>query len=406
MSAPSAPNSVLWNPALNQAKQIPTDHAAFLQSVQDTPEPGWLVYIQLLKSTVDQAKVELQTITDQHLAQVNELNLDLDATRKLYLDAQKKLDWYESHGTQSAKVQLSEKIADVSPFEGTRSDIDPFLTRLRLKLNGNADRYPTESSRVQYAVGRLAGKAEQLVQLHIDRDTGVIEFLSLKEFSDWIISEFEDPDKMRNAQVELQGLRQKNREFSTYYSEFAPLMLKTGFNDEGKTAALMNGISRELRAAMAVRDTPPTFAELVKDLHKVDGRLRANDAFNNRSGQSNSANTRNPSRLQQQQQRAAPSNPSRPASAPPVAPVTIALPPVEVMDTTAGAGRGPISPAERERRIRENLCTYCGARGHYRKNCPTKPTSRLRAIGWHDHDHDYEHCHNTPTVETPSEAGN
>ena len=291
----------------------------------------------------------LQTVQD----------LNLEAVRKLYLDAQKKLDWYESYRSPSAKVRLSEKIPDVTPFQGTRLDIDSFLTRLRLKLNGNADRYPTESSKVQYAVGRLAGRAEQLMQLHIDRDTGAIEFQTLREFTDWILSEFEDPDKMRNAQVEIQALRQRNRDFSTYYSEFAPLMLKTGFNDEGKTAALMNGISRELRAAMVIRDIPSTFTELIKDLRKVDERLRANDTFNSRTASSNFVKnspspqqqqpprplraamlTRNapstftdrtaPSnsvksfpRPQQQKQRcASPNDPSRPAV---VTPVTLAL---------------------------------------------------------------------------------
>ena len=240
---------------------------------------------------------------------VQDLNSDLEALRKLYLDAQKKLDWYKSHGTPP--VRLSEKIPDVAFFEGTRQDIDPFLTRLRLKFNGNADRYPTESSRVQYAVRRLAGKAEQLMQLHIDRDTGLIEFRTLKEFTDWIVSEFEDPDKMRSAQVVIQALRQGNRDFSTYYFEFASLMSKTGFNDAGKTAALMNGLSRELRTAMIIRDAPSSFTELVKDLHKVDGRLRANDIFNSRSISPTPANVQNS---------------SRPAA---VTPVTLALPSVK-----------------------------------------------------------------------------
>ena len=97
----------------------------------------------------------------------------------------------------------------------------------------------------------------------------------------------------------MQALRQKKRDFSTYYSEFAPLMLKTGFNDEGKTAALMNGISRELRAAMTIKNAPFIFTELVKNLHKVDRRLRANDAFNSRFTLSNSANARDSSRPQQ-----------------------------------------------------------------------------------------------------------
>ena len=203
MASPSLLNSVLWNPVLGKATPIPSDHAVFVQVVQNTPELDWFVYIQLFKNTVDQARIEITALTEQHALQINqmkEMNLNLKTTRKLYLDAQKMLEWFEIHGTIStAKIQLSKKIVDVTFFDGTRVDIDPFLIRLRLKLNDNADRFPTESARVQYAVSRLTDKAEQLAQLHIDRNTGTIEFLTLKKFSDWIISEFEDSDKMRNA---------------------------------------------------------------------------------------------------------------------------------------------------------------------------------------------------------------
>lgn len=287
-------------------------------------------------------------------------------------------------------MQFSEKLTDPLSFEGLRSDKDSFLIKLLLKLNSNADRFPSKASKVFYAVSRLIDKAEKAMQLRINRVTGIIEFQTLQEFSNWIISEFEDSDKMRNAQVELQALKQKNRDFSIFYSEFASLMINTGFNDEGKTATLLNGISKELRAVMTVRNILPTFPELVKDLHKVDGRLRTNEAFN-RSASATSSNARNLNRPQQQQQQRPQSNNPRPAVVPSV---TLALPPAEPMNTSAGAGRGPLTPAERERRIRGNLCTYCGGNGHYRKNCPNKPAPRLQVIEWHD----------TLVIETPSNA--
>jgi hypothetical protein len=40
------------------------------------------------------------------------------------------------------------------------------------------------------------------------------------------------------------------------------------------------------------------------------------------------------------------------------------------VDATTGAKK--ITPAEKQRRISNNLCLYCGNEGHYSKQCPNK----------------------------------
>ena len=115
-------------------------------------------------------------------------------------------------------------------FDETRSDINSFLIRLRLKLNDNANRYSIEFFKIQYAVGRLAGKAEQLIQLHIDRDTGIIKFQTLKKFT-----------------------------------------------DAKKRIVLINDFSGELRTVMIIRNASSIFINLVKNLQKINKRFPVND---------------------------------------------------------------------------------------------------------------------------------
>lgn len=42
-------------------------------------------------------------------------------------------------------------------------------------------------------------------------------------------------------------------------------------------------------------------------------------------------------------------------------------------------GRTHLSAEERERRIRNRLCLYCGQAGHLRAECPTRPPQGLTA---------------------------
>ena len=180
--------------------------------------------------------------------------------------------------------------------------------------------------------------------------------------------------------MKLQILKQKNRKFFTYYFEFASLMLKISFNDEEKTAALMNNINRKLRAAMTVKNTSFIFTELVKDLHKVDKRLRANEAFNNRFVQSNLDNSQNLFCLQQQQQRAAFNNSSRSAFVSLIAFVTLIFSSIKIMNINTKANKKFIFSTKRKRRIRENFCIYCDDKNHYRKNCSIRSSFHLRVI--------------------------
>ena len=58
---------------------------------------------------------------------------------------------------------------------------------------------------------------------------------------------FGDPDRAQNAQNKLFQLRQKNLDFSTYFSEFQRLALEGDMPESALTPLLFQGISRELQ---------------------------------------------------------------------------------------------------------------------------------------------------------------
>ena len=86
---------------------------------------------------------------------------------------------------------------------------------------------------------------------------------------------FRDPDRAQNAQNKLFQLRQRNHDFSTYFSEFQRLALEGDMPESALTPLLFQGISRELQD-MLLHNPPPSqeFSAYASHLQKLDNRYR------------------------------------------------------------------------------------------------------------------------------------
>ena len=125
----------------------------------------------------------------------------------------------------------------------------------------------------------------------------------------------------------------------------------------------MGGLSTELLNLLVHHDIPGQFDDLVKLLQGLDSRYRLNR-----------------SRIQGFQfsrPQSIPNRPYRPlprehypSTRPTYSPSPASsLPLGDPMDLGASI-RQKLSPGELSRRIRDNLCRYCGESGHFVKNCP------------------------------------
>ena len=83
-----------------------------------------------------------------------------------------------------------------------------------------------------------------------------------------------DPDKKATAQRELRSLRQANKEFHVYLSDFQRIAPDTNFDEEAMRSALLEGISDELKQLMVTQITPEDLDELVTLLQRLDTRQR------------------------------------------------------------------------------------------------------------------------------------
>ena len=71
---------------------------------------------------------------------------------------------------------------------------------------------------------------------------------------EYLTNIFGDADRQVTAQNNIDRLRQRNREFSVYYAEFAKDIEATGYNNAARKVALLRGLSDELENALVTVD--------------------------------------------------------------------------------------------------------------------------------------------------------
>jgi hypothetical protein len=121
-------------------------------------------------------------------------------------------------------------------------------------MKANADRFPTVTSRLTYVAGRLTGRAYELILPKIS--DGLPQFPDYPDVLAYLEKAFGDPNRVANARNDLFRLRQSNKDFSTFFSEFQRLALEGQMTEDSLPTLLEQAISRELRSMLLHHDPP------------------------------------------------------------------------------------------------------------------------------------------------------
>ena len=251
--------------------------------------------------------------------------MDLTGEMSAYIDRIERLDAdLTCECAISARLATRCKLEDIPAsvtFDGTRANLRPF----------NASKFPDIQHQLRYAFGFLKGDAYATIEPHLANDR--LNFATLEEFTQALQIAFGDPDEVRTAVLELESLRQSNKEFSRYYANFQRLMAIVRYDERAKKAALERGLNKELKGALTLQDAPEdeTFLQFVARTNRLDNRIRAH-----------AQELRNTS--------------------------TTPAPRTATMELNANQRH--LAPAERQRRIAQGLCKYCGGTGHFALECP------------------------------------
>jgi hypothetical protein len=229
------------------------------------------------------------------------------------------------------KVALPEK------FDGSASNYDTFVQSLDNFFALKSSVYSTDEIRVRTVGTLLTKSALSWFSTIVKTKSPLLSNYSA--FLEELQRLFSDPNLKENAQQKIRNLRQGSGSALVYASKFRTLAIDTGFNNDALMASFKNGLKEELKDIMAKSTEPPpkTLEELIAAATRLDNRIfeRKKETVDN--------------------------FPKRQYSTGIV--------------SSASPRFKKLSAAEKQYRIKNNLCLYCGGNGHSHSNCPKKKKS-------------------------------
>lgn len=253
--------------------------------------------------------------------------------------------------------------ANLSPpekFSGNAPNCRAFLVQCGLHFDLQPDAFPTERSRVAYIITHLTGRAEAWATAEWANNSPVCQSVEL--FSATLKKIFDHSTPGPEAARTILSLRQGSRPVVDYAIQFRTLAADCGWNPSSLLDAFHYGLSDAIKDQMVALDLPRDLDSLISLAIKIDLRLkeRERDRSTRRAsptrqwGEAHSIQGFSrwyPPRYQ-------PAADSHPASSTGEEPMQL--------------GRTRLSQEERQRRLQEGRCIYCGQKGHFLARCPVK----------------------------------
>jgi len=254
------------------------------------------------------------------------------------------------------------KVSAPEPFTGDRKKVKAFIIQVRLNLKFHASNFRTEDDKVLYAATFLRDGAFDWFEPYLTdymgnaptsrRPETIRIFGNLTAFEEKFKSVYGTVDEERAAERDLQRLRQVTS-VTKYTSEFQQLSSRLDWDDSALAARFYYGLKEIVKDEISRTDRPTTLAGLTDLAVKIDNRIYERQ-------------------MERGQQRKPVFHPNvgkhrNPGQAP-----RGSYPIAMELDATQEKRRPGLTKAQRDERMKKNLCLYCGKSGHRAKECKAK----------------------------------
>ncbi|KAI2648707.1 Transposon Tf2-6 polyprotein [Labeo rohita] len=210
-------------------------------------------------------------------------------------------------------ITASPRLAFPEKFDGTPTRCKGFLLQCTLFVNQQPHLYPTEEGKIAFVCSLLTGKALEWATAVWDLDRPAFpSFFAV--FLQQFKAVFQPSSESGEAGEQIYQLRQGRRTAAEYALDFRTLAAQSGWNDGPLKLHYRRRAFARISSVMRARKTSRSFT-----------------------------------------------------------PVSLPAPNALETPEPMQLGATKLSTEERERRLRGNLCLYCGLAGHIRANCPTRP---------------------------------
>ena len=246
-------------------------------------------------------------------------------------------------------------------YSGDLGTCKHFLHQCQLVFSQQPHTYVTSQAKIAFIMSLLTGQAAAWSLAVSSQQHELIN--DFRQFTDEMRRVFDHPVKGRQATSQLLDLQQGNSSVSEYAVNFRILAAESGWNDSALQAIFCKGLAGELKDELAVREECNSFNSLVDLAIRLDNRIR--ERVRERQGTG-------------RRRLISGTRPSSPDSIPGSPDTTHYAhePRTPPADEPMQLGRARLTPAERQRRMQNKLCLYCGQGGHFVSGCSELPKDR------------------------------
>uniref|UniRef100_A0A9J7XS29 CCHC-type domain-containing protein n=1 Tax=Cyprinus carpio carpio TaxID=630221 RepID=A0A9J7XS29_CYPCA len=247
--------------------------------------------------------------------------------------------------TSSPSVPSS-PMAKPAPFSGSAEECSGFLLQCSLVLEMQPHLYPTELSKVAFIISQLKGKALQWADSIWTQKNPVTQ--SYTSFVDHFREVFGKPTWDSSIGEKLYNLKQGKMSVNDYALQFRTLAATSGWNEQALLTTYRQGLDPRVWLHLAAYEDTIGLERFIQLSIRFATRMQS--CLEEHQGQPQHTISLC---------RPEPVNPPDPAHEP------------MLLDSNH------LTRSERQRRLTQNLCLYCGSPGHILSTCPIHPPRSL-----------------------------
>lgn len=259
-----------------------------------------------------------------------------------------------THAPREPKIALPDK------FNGDRKNFRGFMAQVEILFMSNALRYPTDDAKIGLIGSLMTGNALKWITPMLEKkEVYASTMASYAAFKKAFAEAFGETDAVTVAENQLERLRQGKYPASKYAMEFRRIASDLAWNDAALIRQFKKGLNEEIKDLLLHHDDPTSLEDMITLAIRCDNRL-----------------------FERQQERKSfgsyPRSSTQHVSATHNSKSTTDVVPMDI----SAVSRSPLTEEQKNYRRMNNLCAYCGAKGHFVKNCPqVKPRSTTENSG-------------------------
>jgi len=274
------------------------------------------------------------------------------------------------------------KVRAPDPFDGTEpKKLRAFLVQCQINFADRPAAFATDQAKVNFAMSHLKGIALDWFEPYYleapDPNIPPPAFLTdYNAFAHELRSNFGPADPIGTAESELEALVMKeNQKIAKYVVTFNRLATQVQWDNNALRHSFYRGLPNRIKDQIANVGKPDTLQDLRTLAQNIDHRYWERKSELNRESKPESSSGKSGSNKSSSKDNSSKSGSSGSKSA-----SSASTPSKPKSDISHLLDGGKLTEAERQRRIKEKLCMYCGTPGHTAKDC-RKKASNSKAKG-------------------------